>query len=116
VVEEVAKSLGVAILLQNKVLKSWKSVLGLAALAALGFMLAEKLLLLIAMSVASESMFLQTLSGGGLFLMPLALHAVSTAVVCLFTWRCGTRYYPLAIVIGSLIHAAYNLSIMGMLL
>jgi len=115
VVEEVAKSLGVVILLQNRVLETWKSVLGLAALAALGFMLAEKLLLLIAMSVASESMFLQALSGGELFLLPLVLHAVSTAVVCLLTWRCGTRYYPLAIAVGSLIHAAYNLYIMGML-
>jgi hypothetical protein len=115
-VEEIAKSLGVVILLQNKALKSWKRVLGLAALAALGFMLAEKLLLLIAMSVVSEDAFLQALSGGGLFLLPLALHVISTAVVCLLTWRCGTRYYPLAIAAGSLIHAAYNLYVMGMLL
>lgn len=116
VVEELAKSAGVVILLQNKALPRKRDVLKLAALSALGFMLAEKLLLLMAMSVVSDSMFIQALSGGGWFILPLALHVVSTSVVCLFTARFGTRFYLIAIALGSMIHAIYNVSVMGMLL
>jgi len=116
VVEEIAKSAGVVILLQNKALKSWKDVLRLAGLSALGFMLVEKLLLFLAISVVSESMFIQALFSGGLLLLPLTLHVVSTAVVCLLTMRFGTRSFPLAIVAGSIIHLIYNLNVLGKLL
>jgi len=116
VVEEIAKSVGVVILLQNKALKSWKDVLRLAGLSALGFMLVEKLLLFLAISVVSESMFIQALFSGGLLLLPLTLHVVSTAVVCLLTMRFGTRSFPLAIVAGSIIHLIYNLNVLGKLL
>jgi ABC-type Na+ efflux pump permease subunit len=116
VVEEIAKSAGVVILLQNSALRTWKDVLKLSVLSALGFMLAEKLLLYLALSVVSNSMFIQALFGGGLLLIPLALHVVSTSVVCLMTKRLGTRWYPLAIIAGSIIHAIYNLSVMGTLL
>jgi hypothetical protein len=116
VVEEIAKSASVVILLQNRSLNSWKDVLRLAGLSALGFMLAEKLLLFLAINVVSESMFIQALFSGGLLLLPLALHVVSTAVVCLLTMRFGTRFYPLAIAAGSIIHAIYNLNVMGTLL
>ncbi len=116
VVEELAKSAGVVILLQNKALARKRDVLKLAALSALGFMLAEKLLLLMAMSVVSDSSVIEVMFGGGMLLLPLALHVVSTSVVCLFTARFGTRYYLLAIVLGSIIHAIYNVSVMGALL
>ncbi len=116
VVEELAKSAGVVILLQNNALQRKRDVFKLAALSALGFMLAEKLLLLMAMSVVSDSMFVQALTGGGLLLLPLALHVVSTSVVCLFTAHFGTRFYLLAIILGSMIHAIYNLYVMGTLL
>ncbi|MBN1177511.1 MAG: ABC transporter permease subunit [Dehalococcoidales bacterium] len=116
VVEELAKSAGVVILLQNKALARKRDVLKLAALSALGFMLAEKLLLLMAMSVVSDSPVIEMMFGGGMLLLPLALHVVSTSVVCLFTARFGTRYYLPAIVLGSIIHAIYNVSVMGALL
>jgi ABC-type Na+ efflux pump permease subunit len=116
VVEELAKSAGVVILLQNNALRRKRDVLKLAVLSALGFMLAEKLLLLMAMSVVSDSSFIQVMFGGGLLLLPLALHVVSTSVVCLFTSHFGTRYYLLAIVLGSIIHAIYNVSVMGAVL
>ena len=116
VVEELAKSAGVVILLQNKALARKRDVLKLAALSALGFMLAEKLLLFMAMTVVSDSSVIQVMFGGGMLLLPLALHVVSTSVVCLFTAHFGTRYYLLAILLGSIIHAIYNVSVMGALL
>jgi hypothetical protein len=116
VIEELAKSAGVVILLQNNALKTRKDILKLACLSALGFMLAEKLLLFLALSVVSESMFISAIFSAGLLVLPLALHVVSTSVVCLMTARFGTRLYPLAIIAGSIIHTLYNLNVMGTLL
>ena len=116
IIEEVAKSAGVVILLQNNVLKTWKDVLKLACLSALGFLVAEKLLLYLALSVTSESMFVQALFSSGLLLIPLALHVASTSVVCLMTARLGIRFYPIGIIAGSIIHTIYNLNMVGTLL
>ncbi|MFC1941825.1 ABC transporter permease, partial [Chloroflexota bacterium] len=116
VIEEIAKSAGVVILLQNKAIKGWKDVLKLACLSALGFLIAEKLLLFLALSVVGESVILSALFGSGLLLLPLVLHVVSTAVVCLLTARFGNRFYPIAIIAGSIIHAGYNLYVIGTLL
>ncbi|MFA5366812.1 MAG: ABC transporter permease subunit [Dehalococcoidia bacterium] len=113
IVEETAKSAGVAILLHKRIISRKRDVLKLAALSALGFMLAEKLLLLIVMSVVSDSLVVRELFSGGLILVPLALHVVATSVVCLSTARFGTRFYPLAVVFGSLIHVTYNLTVVG---
>lgn len=114
IVEETAKSAGVAILLHKRIIARKRDVLKLAALSALGFMLAEKLLLLIVMSVVSDSLVIRELFSGGLILVPLALHVVATSIVCLSTARFGTRFYPLAVVFGSLIHVIYNLTVVGM--
>ncbi|MFH1647472.1 MAG: ABC transporter permease [Chloroflexota bacterium] len=116
VVEELAKSAGVVILLQNRAITRKRDVLKLAAISAVGFMLAEKLLLFLAMSVVSDSLFVRALFSGGLLLLPLALHVITTSVVCLATARFGTRFYPLAVVFGSLVHAIYNLNVVGALL
>ena len=116
IVEETAKSAGVAILLHKRIISRKRDVLKLAALSALGFMLAEKLLLLIVMSVVSDSLVVRELFSGGLILVPLVLHVVATSIVCLSTARFGTRFYPLAVVFGSLIHVIYNLTVVGMTL
>jgi hypothetical protein len=113
VVEEVAKSAGVVILFRNRGVSRMRDVLRLAVFSALGFLVAEKLLLFMAMSVASDSMFVQALFSGGLLALPLVLHVISTSLVCLATARFGVRFYPLALVIGSAVHLAYNLSVMG---
>ncbi len=113
VVEELAKSVGIVILLKNHAVSRKRDVLKLAVLSALGFMLAEKLLLFLVMSVVSDSHFVQALFGWGLLLLPLALHVVSTSVVCLATARFGTRFYLLAVVFGSMLHAIYNLNVVG---
>ncbi|MCJ7605106.1 MAG: hypothetical protein MUO19_03620, partial [Dehalococcoidales bacterium] len=116
VIEEIAKSLAILVLLQNRALTGLWNVLRLSVISAVGFMLMEKLLLYVALSVVSDSMFMQALSGGGLLLLPLGLHIVSTSIVCLATARFGTRYYPFGLLAGSIVHVLYNLYVTGVLL
>ncbi len=115
VIEEIAKSTGVAVLLKNKIVSSTKSILTLSLISAFGFLIGEKLLLYIAMSVVSESMFTDAIFGAGLLVVPFLMHFVATAVVCLTTKRFGIKYYPAAIIAGSAVHIIYNLSVIGMI-
>ena len=116
IVEELAKSVGIAVLLKSNVVRSLKSVVILSFLAALGFFLGEKLLLCIAMSVISESMFTTAIFGTGLLLVvPLIAHIIFTSMVCLLTARFGVKFYPVAILAGSVLHALYNLCVIGVI-
>jgi ABC-type Na+ efflux pump permease subunit len=114
IVEEIAKSSGIAVIIKKGAVKSWKNVLALAVISALAFFLGEKLLLYFSLSVISESVFTAALYNTNLLWMPLAVHVVATTAVCLLTYRLGARYYPFAILMGSAIHLIYNISVMGM--
>lgn len=116
VVEEVAKSAGIVVLLENRLIKSTKGVLVLSFLSALGFLIGEKLLLYVSLSVVSESMFSVALFSSGFLLIPLVAHFCFTAVVCLLTHRLGARFYPFAILAGSTVHSLYNLYVLGVIL
>lgn len=113
VVEEIAKSAGVVIMLQNHIVSRKRDVLRLAVISALGFMLAEKLLLFLVIGVISDSTIVEALFSWGLLLAPLALHVVSTSLVCLATARYGARFYILAVIFGSMLHAIYNFNVVG---
>jgi len=119
VVEEVTKSAGIAVLLENKnegesrVIGTTKGVIVLSFLSAAGFLVGEKLLLVVSLSVVSESMLSAALFSSGMLLIPLIAHFVSTATVCLLTRRFGVRYYPYAVLAGSIVHALYNLYVLG---
>ena len=116
IVEEVAKSAGIAVLLKNNVVKSLKSVVILSFIAALGFFAGEKFLLYIAMNVISESVFTTAIFGTGLLLIiPLIAHFVFTTIVCLITARFSVKYYPIAILAGSVVHVIYNLCVIGVI-
>ena len=117
VIEEVAKSVGIYSLIQHQAMRGIKSVLILSALSALGFWAGEKLLLLLAANMSSQSdlvsVFLGSgLNGGWLFMVPLILHFVSTFMVCLIASHGHKRSYFLGLVCGTAIHAIYNLSIL----
>jgi hypothetical protein len=116
VAEETAKSAGIAVLLKNKVVDSRRRIVALSFISALGFLVGEKLLLYLALSVVSESMFTTAIFNAGLLVAPLMMHFVATSVVCLLTSRLGIRLYPVAIVVGAVIHALYNLYVIGVLL
>jgi hypothetical protein len=113
VAEELAKSSGIAVLSQNNIVKSLKGILILSFISALGFLIGEKLLLYLALFVISESMFTTAIFSTGLLLMPLIMHFVSTSMVCLLTVRFGIKYYPLALIAGTVIHILYNLYVLG---
>lgn len=115
-IEEIAKSAGIIALLRNNIIRAPIDVIKLSFLSALGVLLGEKLLLFLALSVLSESVFTSAIFGSGLLVVPLVLHAVTTSVVCLITARFGTKYYPLAIMAGSVIHTLYNLYLIRALL
>jgi ABC-type Na+ efflux pump permease subunit len=123
VIEEVAKSAGIAVLLekrpfdgaQDKLIGSARDVLVLSFLSAAGFLIAEKALLLVSLGTVSQSLLSAALFSAGMFLIPLTAHFVFTALVCLLTSRFGARYYPFAILVGSIIHTLYNLSVLGVI-
>jgi len=115
VIEEVAKSAGIAVLLEKRLVRSVKDVLALSFLSALGFLVAEKLLLYISLSTVSQSTLSVVLFSSGMFLIPLTAHFIFTAIVCLSTSHLGVRYYPFAILAGAIVHALYNLSVLGVI-
>jgi len=114
-VEEVAKSAGITVLLEKRVIRSARDVLGLSFLSAAGFLVAEKLLLYVSLSTVSESALSAALFSSGMLLVPLIAHFVFTALVCLATSRFGTRYYPFAALAGAIVHALYNLGVLGVI-
>jgi ABC-type Na+ efflux pump permease subunit len=115
VIEEVAKSAGIVVLLKNRVIGTGREVLLLSFLSALGFLIGEKLLVYVSLSVVSESVLFASLFGSGMLLVPLAAHFSFTALVCLLTRKLGTSRYALAVITGSAVHALYNLSVMGVI-
>ena len=115
VIEEIAKSAGIAVLLEKRIIRSARDVLVLSFLSAAGFLAAEKLLLYVSLSTVSQSALSAALFSSGMFLIPLTAHFVFTAIVCLPTSRLGARYYPFAVLAGATVHALYNLSVLGVI-
>ncbi len=113
VVEEIAKSVGIVVLIENNVARTARSIVGLSFLSALGFLVGEKLLLLVSVGVVSESAFSTAIFSSGMLLIPLAAHFVFTTIVCLLTKRLGVHRYPYVIAVGAVIHALYNLCVIG---
>lgn len=113
VVEEVAKSVGIATLLENKRIASARTLLALAAASALGFFIGEKLLLYLSLSIVSNIMLIEALGSADLLVIPLIAHFIFTSLVCLLTQKLGVKYYPLAIMMGSFVHFLYNFVILA---
>ncbi len=112
VVEEIAKSVGIAVLLEHRIARSVKQVIALSFLSALGFLIGEKALLYVSLSVVSQSALSAALFSSGLLLGPLAAHFVFTAIVCLLMSRAGVRY-RYAVLAGAVVHSLYNLLLVG---
>lgn len=111
--EEIAKSAGIAVLIENKAIGSLKDIAILSFLSALGFLIGEKLLLFLSLSVISDTLLMQAISSANLLVIPLLAHTVFTSIVCLSTGKLGMKFYPFAVIIGSFIHYVYNLYVMG---
>ena len=115
VVEEAAKSVGIAMLMENRIVGSVKEIVALSFLSSLGFLIGEKGFLLLALSVVWESALSEALLSSGALLVPLLAHFLFTSIVCLLIRRVGVRYYPLAVLAGATVHGIYNLFVLGVL-
>ncbi len=111
-IEEVAKSAGIAVLVEQRVVHSTRQVLVLAFLSALGFLVGEKLLLLVSVSMVSQTMLSTALFNTGFLLIPLGAHFIFTSSVVVLNARFHVRY-PLAVVVSVIMHAIYNAVIAG---
>jgi len=111
-IEEVVKTVGIVVLTERGVVKSVREILWLSFLSALGFLIGEKLLLLISVSMVSEAQISGALFGAGVFLLiPLAAHFIFTAAVSLLTTKLRFPYW-LALALGTLVHFFYNATVM----
>lgn len=115
VVEEVAKSFGIVVLLERGRMQRWTQILGLSFLSATGFLVAEKLLLLLSLSIVTQSPLSGILFSSGMLVIPLLAHFAFTALVCTLRGRLGVRYIW-ALAAGSVAHALYNLVVLQQVL
>jgi hypothetical protein len=112
-IEEVVKSMGIAVLVDRGLVHSWGKLLLLAFLSALGFLVGEKLLLFFSVTVVSETNVSSALFGaGGFLIVPLVAHFLFTTIVTLLYAK-GRFRYPWALLVATLIHSVYNYLLTG---
>lgn len=111
-VEEIVKSISITVLAEHGKVKSTRELLLLAFLSALGFLIGEKLILLVSLNVVMEAPISGALFGAGVFLfIPLLAHFIFTFIVTFL--RVKIRFpYPMALAVGTLAHFAYNWTVM----
>ncbi|HEY3273169.1 MAG TPA: ABC transporter permease [Methanocella sp.] len=117
-VEEIAKSAGIATLIEFRDAVTVRRIIGLSLVSALAFWGVEKLLLVVTIVLMPSAQILDTMNGVGqttslltmafLLLLPLAAHFVFTSIVCVGTRKLGTKYYVVALLLGTLVHTLYN--------
>ena len=115
IIEEIAKSVSIAVILRHHLVRGLPSVILLAGISALGFFVGEKLLLFLATPVVGESMITRAVFTSGLLIFPLLVHFISTALVSIIMMRFGTGRYLIAVLAGALVHGIYNLFVIGAL-
>jgi ABC-type Na+ efflux pump permease subunit len=113
IIEEVAKSVGIAVLIEKRDIRTAKAIIALAFLSAFGFLAGEKLLLYASVGIVSESTLSAAILGAGKLWIPLVAHFVFTGLVCLLTHHFGVKRYPWALLAGSVVHVMYNLAVLG---
>lgn len=110
-IEEWAKSVAIyAIAVERPAFLTWRNVIAASLAVMAGFFFGEKLLLFATLAQISESVF-----GAALFTslqvlwLPLTLHFTGAFITVSLIKVFGNRIYPVALVIASLVHGAYNL-------
>ncbi len=114
-IEEITKSAGIAMLIENRDVTRIPALIALAFLSALGFLLGEKLLLFVSISVVSQSALAGVLFNAGKLWIPLLAHFIFTTIVTLITRWLGARWYIVALLGGVAIHVVYNLTVLGII-
>jgi len=111
-VEEIAKSIGIVVLYQRRAERPYLRIFTFALISAVGFLVAEKLLLYLSLGVVSDAALSSAIFSGGLLLVPLLAHFTFTSFVCVLNARWHVRY-PIAILAAGVLHVAYNLFVLG---
>ena len=112
IVEELAKSSGIIMLIEHRIAGSTKQILVLSFLSAFGFFIGEKVLMYLSLSIISNNVLMEALGSANLLVIPLIAHFVFTAVICLGTKKFGVKYYPYALIAGAFLHFIYDFYIL----
>ena len=111
--EEFAKSVGIVVLADHGMVKSYREILLLAFLSALGFFIGEKLLVLLSINMVSQASISSVLFGQGLMLLvPLIAHSIFTTIVILLKTKANLLYLA-ALMVGTVVHFLYNWYLLG---
>jgi ABC-type Na+ efflux pump permease subunit len=111
-IEEVVKSVGIIVLAEHGVVKTARNIVGLSFLSALGFLIGEKLLLLLSITMVSQQRVSGALFGAGLLLfIPLIAHFIFTTIITLLRTKLKIPY-TLALAVGTIVHFVYNVYVM----
>ena len=111
-IEEIVKTIGIVVLAEHGVVKTWREIIGLSFLSALGFLIGEKLLLLVSISMVSQAQVSGALFGAGLLLfIPLIAHFVFSTIITVLRTKLRFPYW-LALGIGTIVHFIYNVTVM----
>jgi len=108
-IEEVIKSVGIYTIFSRKISDmTTLNALKYGIISGIGFFAGEKLLLLLVIAGIAGSVF-GSVMGIGFLIFPLLLHVTSTTIVSLSLKYTGTGNYAFSVILGTLIHSAYNL-------
>jgi hypothetical protein len=111
--EEVLKSIGIVVLADHGRVKSYREILSLSFLSALGFLAGEKLLVLVSINMVTQASISSVLFGQGLLLLvPLVAHFIFTTIVTLLRTKAKLPYLA-ALMVGTLAHLLYNWYLLG---
>jgi len=111
-IEELVKTVGIIVLAERNIVNSTKEILWLSFLSALGFLVGEKLLVLVSVSMVSEADVSAALFESGIFLLiPLAAHFIFVSIVNVLRIKLKAPYW-LALVVGTIFHFVYNAAIL----
>ena len=111
-IEEVVKTVGIVVLAERGVIKSVREILWLSFLSALGFLIGEKLLVFMSVSVVAQAEVSTALFQAGVFLLiPLAAHFIFVSVVNLLRFKLRFPYW-LALAVGTILHVIYDATVL----
>ena len=111
--EETAKSVGIVVLAEHRVVRSNREIIVLSFLSALGFFVGEKLLVLLSINMVLQASISSALFGQGLFvLVPLIAHFFFTAIVTVLKTKANLLYMA-ALMVGTVVHFLYNWYLLG---
>ncbi|MDP2795883.1 MAG: ABC transporter permease [Methanoregula sp.] len=110
-IEECAKGVGIYTLFaQEPSFLTWKNLFAACAATAIGFLVAEKLLLFITLAQITESIFGSILFlSSGMLWMPLLLHFVGVLIVACSLKFWGRKGLVAGLVLATTVHCLYNL-------